>query len=257
MRFYRIMGLVAALSLLAVADAGAQDFEWRGTVDTGDQVEIKGVNGEIRASGVSGGEVVVTAVKKAKRSDPDQVRIEVVEHSDGVTICAVYPDKDDENECAPGSKGRLSSEDNDTEVAFTVSVPRGVNFVGKTVNGSIDAGGIEGNVKASTVNGDVDVSAGGLVRANTVNGSIHASMGSADWSGDLDFETVNGSITVELPASVNADVSAATVNGSMETDFPLTVTGRFSNRKMRGTIGSGGKDLSLETVNGSIHLKKN
>jgi DUF4097 and DUF4098 domain-containing protein YvlB len=42
----------------------------------------------------------------------------------------------------------------------------------------------------------------------------------------------------------------------METDFPLTIQGRFSNRSMTGTIGDGGRDLNLETVNGSIRLKK-
>jgi DUF4097 and DUF4098 domain-containing protein YvlB len=111
-------------------------------------------------------------------------------------------------------------------------------------------------VHASTVNGGINVSTSGLAKANTVNGSIKASMGRADWTGDLDFETVNGSITVEMPADVGARVKASTVNGGMETDFPLTIQGKFSNRKMEGTIGGGGRDLNLETVNGSIRLKK-
>jgi DUF4097 and DUF4098 domain-containing protein YvlB len=59
-----------------------------------------------------------------------------------------------------------------------------------------------------------------------------------------------------MPASVGARVKASTVNGGMETDFPLTIQGKFSNRSMEGTIGGGGRDLNLETVNGSIRLKK-
>lgn len=257
MRVRHAMAVLTVAALCTATAAPAQDFEWRGSVDQGDQVEIKGINGDIRASAASGGQVVVTAVKKGKRSDPDEVRIEVVEHAGGVTICAVYPDTDGKkNECAPGDGGRLSSQDNDVNVSFTVSVPGGVNFVGKTVNGGIHAADIQGEVRANTVNGDLEVSARGPVRANTVNGSIAASMSRADWSGDLDFETVNGSITVRLPADVSAEVAASTVNGSLETDFPLQVTGKFGPKKIRGTIGSGGRGLNLETVNGSIHLEK-
>ena len=65
-----------------------------------------------------------------------------------------------------------------------------------------------------------------------------------------------GSITVELPSSVSARVEAKTVNGGIESDFPLTVTGRFGPRRVSGTIGGGGRDLRLETVNGGIHIRQ-
>jgi len=78
----------------------------------------------------------------------------------------------------------------------------------------------------------------------------------SDLAEDLRFNTVNGSVTVLLPAGANADVEAATVNGSLESDFPLTIQGRFSNRRMRGTIGDGGHLLKLETVNGSVTIRR-
>jgi DUF4097 and DUF4098 domain-containing protein YvlB len=61
---------------------------------------------------------------------------------------------------------------------------------------------------------------------------------------------------VTLPPSTSADVRAETVNGTIETDFALTVSGRVSRRHLSGTIGGGGRSLEMETVNGSIHLKK-
>lgn len=252
---------IAALALVGFAGLpgilNAQDFAWNGRVDRGDQVEIKGINGEIDATYTSGSEVRVRAEKKGKTDDASQVRVEVVEHSGGVTICAVYPDDGGrKNECKPGDGGHLSSHDNDVSVHFTVEVPAGVALHANSVNGGIDADGLQSDVYATTVNGGISVSTSGLAKANTVNGSIKASMGRADWTGDLDFETVNGSITVEMPASAGARVKASTVNGGMETDFPLTIQGKFSNRKMEGTIGDGGRDLNLETVNGSIRLKK-
>jgi len=245
------------LPIVAPVVQQTQDWEWQGSVARGDAIEIKGINGGIKATGASGSQVMVTAVKKGKDDDPADVRIEVVEHSGGVTICAVYPDVEGKkNECAPGDGGRLSSKDNDVSVNFSVQVPQGVRLIAKTVNGDVEAGDLKADAMVVTVNGDIKVSTTGIAKAKTVNGSIQASMGRSDWDGKLGFNTVNGNITVRLPAGVNADVSASTVNGSMDTDFPLTVQGRFSMKNMRGTIGSGGRDLEIETVNGSIHLER-
>ena len=257
MRGTTIAALIVAAIAVLPGSSNAQEFEWQGRVDRGDGVEIKGINGDIDATYTSGSEVRVRAEKKGRDDDPSEVRIEVVEHGDGVTICAVYPDDGSrKNECKPGDAGHLSSRDNDVSVHFVVEVPAGVEFRANTVNGGVDAAGLQSDIRASTVNGGINVSTSGLAKANTVNGSIKASMGRADWTGDLDFNTVNGSITVEMPANAGARVKASTVNGGLETDFPLTIQGKFSNRKMEGTIGGGGRDLSLETVNGSIRLKK-
>jgi len=233
-----------------------EEFRWSGAMQPGTTLEIKGVNGEVTAEGISGGQAEVVAVKKGKDDDPSEVRIEVVEHADGVTICAVHPRKPGKEpyECAPGKSGEIGAEDNDVSVKFTVSVPRGVNLSAQTVNGGIEARSIDGDVRAHTVNGGVNVSATGTAEGQTVNGSVSVSMGRAE--GPLSFQTVNGSITVELPGDAAADVEAQTVNGSINTDFPITVQGRFGMRSAKGTIGGGGPDLSLQTVNGSINLKR-
>ena len=46
------------------------------------------------------------------------------------------------------------------------------------------------------------------------------------------------------------------MNGGIETDFPVSVTGKVSRRSLTGTIGSGGRQLELSTVNGGITLRK-
>jgi DUF4097 and DUF4098 domain-containing protein YvlB len=81
-------------------------------------------------------------------------------------------------------------------------------------------------------------------------------MGDAGWSDALTFHTVNGSIILDLPTALSADVRASTVNGEISTDFPLNVTGRISRRSVTGTIGSGGRRLDLETVNGTVRLQR-
>ncbi|MGH7606721.1 MAG: DUF4097 family beta strand repeat-containing protein, partial [Gemmatimonadales bacterium] len=237
----------------------AQDFRWSGRVAAGQRLEIKGVNGAVRAVAASGAEVVVTAAKHARRSDPDDVKIEVIEHEGGVTICAVYPTPSRarrENICEAGDRWSSSNEDNDVVVDFAVQVPAGVEFHGQTVNGEMAAEGLAADVEARTVNGSVRVTTSGVAEASTVNGSVYVEMGRADWTDELDFSTVNGRITLVLPATLSTDVRASTVNGDMETDFPLTVSGRFGPRRWRGTIGAGGRSLNLTTVNGGIRLKK-
>ncbi len=258
----RVTSAALAGLLLAGGPLFAQDFQWRGKVASGKTVEIKGVNGAIDASAASGDEVEVVATKKGRRSDPSSVRVEVVPSAEGVTICAVYPDVEGRrNECRPGHGGHMSTRDNDVEVHFTVKVPAGVALAAHTVNGEVEAVGLEGDVEAKTVNGSIQVSTSGHAQAETVNGSIRASAGRADWSGDAEFKTVNGSITVTLPSSTAAEVRAATVNGSIDTDFPLSLNGglKLGGGRMRhlsGTINGGGRSLEMETVNGSIHLKQ-
>src|SRR5687768_3408715 len=110
MRFRLFAAVPAFAAALALAPlAGADDFRWQGAVGSGKSIEIKNVNGSIEAVPSSGREVVVTATKRARRSDPESVRIETVEHSGGVTVCAVYPSSGEQaNECGAGRGGRNS-----------------------------------------------------------------------------------------------------------------------------------------------------
>ena len=234
------------------------EFRWHEPLAAGRVIEVKGVNGNVEATPSSSGEVEVVAVKSSRRSNLADVRIEVVRHSEGVTICAVYPNIEGRqaNTCEPGSRGHMNVRNNDTEVSFTVRVPSGVRFVGRTVNGKVEANNLTADVDATTVNGNVEVTTTGLARATTVNGSITVVMGNANWTDDLAFKTVNGSIDVSMPASLSAEVEVKTLNGEISSDFPLTVTGTFSRRHMSGTIGGGGRSLQLETVNGSVNIRR-
>jgi hypothetical protein len=227
-------------------------------VAEGRTIEIRGVNGAVRAMPSADRAVHVEATRQARRSDPESVRIEVVQHAGGVTICAVYPTPTGarrENECRPGG-GQNSVRNNDVRVDFVVRVPAGVRFEGHTVNGGIEADGLRSDVKVATVNGSVNIETSGFAQANTVNGNITCKLGSGPLTGDLAFETVNGSVTLEMPAGLHADFRGSTVNGRIDSDFPILVTGQVSRRSLRGTIGNGGPELRVSTVNGSIRLRE-
>ncbi|HZD05167.1 MAG TPA: DUF4097 family beta strand repeat-containing protein, partial [Longimicrobiales bacterium] len=186
-----------------------------------------------------------------------EVRVEVVEHDGGVTVCAVYPTPPGQrsNVCAPGDEARLSVQHNDVQVEFEVKVPEGVRFEAVTVNGDVRGTDLDGDAKVSTVNGDIEVVTAGFAEASTVNGSIQASVGGRAFAGGVSFETVNGSIELDLPDDVDADLDASWVNGGLTTDLPFDVQGRIGRRSARGVLGDGGPTLRLRTVNGSIRIR--
>lgn len=260
-----LLPLMATSTVLATAVAAAaqEAWRWEGSVARGNEVEIKGVSGNVTVTLASGDRVVVDATKGSKgRADASRVEIEAVEHPGGVTICAVYPTPPgkEPNACAPGDEGRMQVRDNETFVNFRVRLPAGVAVRARTVNGNVTATGLRSDVHAHSVNGGIEIGTTGSAEAHTVNGSIEASLGRVG-SGDLSFHTVNGGIEVGLPEGIAVSVRAHTVNGEFDTDFPVTIQGsvsthRWGPRKIEGTIGGGGPLLDLHTVNGSIRLRR-
>jgi len=251
----------------AVTDLSSQEasrsdeFRWNGTVAAGAAIEVQGINGEIVAEPTGGSEVQVIALKTSRRSDVNSVKMKVVEHAGGVTICALYPNEDGEypGSCGGGdAKPRTTHggiKNNDVQVNFTVRVPQRVAFVGKTINGSITATSLSGNVNTQTINGSIKISTTGYAEAKTINGEITARLGDSNWPNALNFQTINGGINVELPSGLSTSVDAETLNGSFTSDFPLTISTLTSKKHVKGVIGPGGRDLFLRTINGSINLR--
>jgi len=250
--------LLSAIPALA-ATQDSNEFRWQGRIADGKTLEIRGVNGDVRAEEATGSEIEVVAVKRGRRNDLDAVKVEMVEHADGITFCTSYLQRDGQwGKCSPGGGSRNNNNKNNANVSYTVRVPAGVHFNGHTVNGSVNAKELDGNVVATTVNGDVRVSTTGYAEARTVNGSINVDCGRANWDDTLNFSTVNGSIEVALPAYTNAEFSASLVNGSITTNLPILLKGRVDKRQMNGTLGGGessSRKLRMNTVNGSITVK--
>lgn len=260
-RHTSFLAALAALTVLATGAAAQQksddSFHWSGVIAAGKTLRIQDVNGSIKATGTSAKEASVSAVRRSKKSDPMSVEIRVQQDGDVTIICAVWPNQQDADGCNERSHNDNDrGGHNDVTVEFTVSVPAGVRFEGQSVNGSVAASGLIADAEVTSVNGDVTLATRGTGSAETVNGDVHLSMGSSSWTGDVEAKTVNGSVTVELPAPANLDVRANTLNGDISSDFPMTLQGKMSPRSMRGTIGNGGPRLELSTVNGPIEIRK-
>lgn len=261
-RHSQALAALTGLVLLAAGSAEAQtktddSFHWTGVIAAGRTLRIQDVNGNIKATGTSSKEASVSAVRRSKKSDPASVEIRVQQDGDVTVICAVWPNQRDADGCNERSHNDNDhGSNNDVDVEFTVSVPAGVKFEGRTVNGSVAAGGLIADAEVASVNGNVSLATRGTGSAQTVNGDVRLTMGASSWTGELEAKTINGSVTVEMPTPANLDVRANTLNGDISSDFPMTIQGKMSPRSMRGTIGSGGPRLELSTVNGPIEIKK-
>lgn len=257
------IGLGLAGLVLAAGSAGAQDYEtfnWKGDLGARRTIYLRNVNGDVRIEQGSGRSVEVTAVKRWRRGDPEDVTIEARINSSGdVIICALFREGascDEDGYHGGRNRNRGWRDDNDVSVEFTVKIPADARVDATTVNGELMIEGTSGEIRARTTNGDVEaLSTGGRVEASTVNGSITVRT-SAPTTEGLEYETVNGSITIEMPSGANADVDLRTVNGRISSDFPMTLDGTINPRRIRASIGNGGPALRASTVNGSIRIRK-
>ncbi len=261
-----LLGIMLVASIAGAQRRSSEDFKWEGTIPAGRHLYVRNLNGSISVQRATGDKAEVTGVKRWRRGDPADVKIEATKvgsNSQDVLVCAVWTERtrcDEDGYDVRNDNDRWRGDRdnrNDVSVEFTVRLPAGVRLVTSTINGGLEIEGATSTVEASTVNGDIHAaSTGGPVMASTVNGSIEVRMREMGRE-QLEFSTVNGSITVYVPDDINAELDMRTVNGRVSSDFPLTIRGRINPRHLRATLGKGGQRLEFSTVNGSVELRKN
>ena len=139
----------------------------------GDEVEVIGISADIEAEATSGSEVVVTATGLRNGA-----RIEVDEHSGGITVCVIHAGThrrgrgDGNGRCNVEGRGGRWNHRNGDDVSVHVRIPNGVRFAGRSVSGEVTAEGLTADVEAHSVSGDVRVSTRGSVEAQSVSGDV-------------------------------------------------------------------------------------
>jgi|CXWL01.1.fsa_nt_gi hypothetical protein len=265
---------LAVLVLLATAQARAE----RIVVPPSDparpvKLEIELINGGVTIEGWDGKEVVIEASAAERLDDDDDdededepdtptppgmkrldnrsLGLEVVEEKNVVTI---------------------STESYRVPIQLAIKVPRRANLAISTVNdGDISVAGVEGDLELQNVNGSITADRiSGSVLANTVNGDVRVRL-SRGSDKPMAFTSLNGDVEVSLPAGFRADVTLRSDNGEIFSELDLVTDKnppkveeqhdgkRFRvsiDPSIRGTLGGGGPELRLQTVNGDILLKK-
>lgn len=243
------LGLALAFAGTAAADV-TKEMNWSFDIGPEGRVSLENINGDVNVTGGTGSTVEVLAKMKAgTQKYLDKMEIKIREDSDAVFIEVEHPD----------SSWFSWGEDRSGSVSFDLTVPAGTVLDAiETVNGSIVIAGVAGDVSAETVNGDVEVEGPtGDVTLETVNGSLEASFERFGAGQRAEAGSVNGRITLYLPADASFSVDAETVNGGIDADdFGLEADKGFVGRDLRGEVGDGGGRISLETVNGAIKLRR-
>lgn len=155
---------------------------------------------------------------------------------------------------------------------FTIRVPRDVRLRLCTINGGdVIVTGTQGDFDVSNVNGLIDMRrVAGSGRAHTVNGPVTVTF-TANPKQATSFKSVNGNVDVSFVDGLSADLSMKTFNGGLFTDFDVQAlpgvvsaagerrNGRFvyrANEFTRVRVGSGGPNITFETLNGSVRARR-
>jgi len=250
--FLFILCAVAATASLARAESYSfkEPFSQTAPFNANGELSLDNVNGHVEVSTWDKNEILIEGEKSAKTDEElKAIELTIETSPTAATIKTRLPKR---------SGSWFSGSNIRAAVSFRLTVP--TNAVIRhlsSVNGSVTLNGPAGPVNATTVNGRITATGlRGDAKLTTVNGSVHATFASLGAGQHLTFDSVNGSITVALPADAGADVRASVVNGHIDCDFPLTLSsGRIKGGSLKGTIGDGRATLKAESVNGSIHFQ--
>ncbi len=139
-------------------------------------------------------------------------------------------------------------------VNYDVKVPRSVNVTVRTVNGEVDVRGVEGLLRVEAVSGLITgTGLGGGADLNSVNGRMTLEFVKLGDSG-VRCKTTNGQIAVTIPSTARATITARVINGIIQTENLTLQAAEQSPRRLDATIGGGGTEIRLETVNGEVRI---
>jgi putative adhesin len=118
-----------------------------------------------------------------------------------------------------------------------------------SVDGKLHATTGDGHIRANGRFDELDLKTGdGRVDARAAAGSALT----AGWR----LESGDGTVTLEVPDNLAADVDLHTGDGHIDLDMPVTTEGKIRENEVRGKLNGGGNLLMIHTGDGSIRLRK-
>ena len=262
----------------ADAEGYIEIFNTSGTIEvTGwsrNSVEVKAILGDSVEELIierDGDEILIRVdVPNRHWGDSDADLVIHVPEGSTIEVSGVSADIEVDGVLGEQSLGTVSGDIETNNVADDVEA--------ESVSGDVDVTGtgIEANTETATVSGDVTVTnVSGSVEAESVSGDVEVIGGVFD---DAHFESVNGDILFHGELTQEGDLSAESVNGTVHIEFTKPVSARFDIETFNGSIkncfgpkpertsryspglelsfttGDGDARVSVETLNGSVHI---
>jgi hypothetical protein len=218
-RYFLLFLVAATLSATTLTTARADDGETASikfsNPDQPGTLKVTIANGDIRIRGTDAAEITVKTELEPEGQGQRKDGLRVLTSSSSYSLT----EKDNIATLTYGSGAWPGSEGD-----FDISVPRNTNIVvSSAFGGDIRVGEITGDLEIKSLNGEVtlnDVSGGALVE--TMNGEIEAQVVAFKENKPLSFTSMNGEVSLQIPADAKANVRLRTHNGSILTDFDET-----------------------------------
>jgi DUF4097 and DUF4098 domain-containing protein YvlB len=125
-------------------------------------------------------------------------------------------------------------------------------------DGSENLNDVDGKLRASTGDGHINAN-GRFDELDLKTGDGHVDVRATAGStipGGWRLETGDGSVSLEVPGDLAADVDLHTSDGHIDLDMPVTTEGKIHEGEVHGKLNGGGNSLTIHTGDGSIHLRK-
>jgi DUF4097 and DUF4098 domain-containing protein YvlB len=187
-------------------------------------VKVTNVNGELRAESISGG-VAITAARKIRTIKSISGDVQVTDsQSDDLT--------------AGSTSGSVILRNVKTRI--------------------VELQSISGDLRLTDVDAD-------HAEMRTVSGNVEYT-GRLSRTGRYEFQSHSGNVRLIPMGNPSFSIEATTFSGNVRTDFPLTLgvpqsfvrgpQGRRQNQSVRGTVGSGGAMITMQSFSGDIVIAK-
>jgi len=130
----------------------------------------------------------------------------------------------------------------------------------EAVNGTVTVRDASGELEASTVNGKVLVTGGSFDRATlgSVSGGVRFEAGLSA-KATLSVESVSGTVDLFLPAGLGAEFKVSTFSGDIVNELGPAAekTSKWTpGKELAFTSGSGGARITVETLSGTVNIRK-
>jgi hypothetical protein len=215
----------------------------------GAEVLVVGINGKVEIA-TSDTDTAEIFIERNARNPEDLNRRQItIEHTDNsLTVRS-------ERKGGGGFWSFLTGHGNVSE-HVVLKLPRKISLEAKGVNGQVNVGEVDGNVRISGVNGKVEIAqTSGFAEINGVNGALTIAVKQLGERG-LRISGVNGRVELRLHDGLNADLQARGMNGGVNSEMPEVSVQKDSSRNYSARIGNGGAPISLNGINGGVKLTR-
>ncbi len=235
------------------------------------------ISGSIKVAGYDGDKVIIDierTISSQKKSEVEKAKGEFELGFDQINDSLIaYTSAPYDTRPHNGKRNQNCQINYNVDLTYTIKVPNSLNLEISTINdGDLEVTNVVGLIKANNINGKIDIlNAQKVYEAHTINGDVTINYLSSP-PNNAKFYTLNGELTVSFPENFSADCQYKSFQGELFTDFEdtETLTGKvdkFEEKRKGETItkysksnilriGKGGPNISLETFNGDIFIKK-